>query len=434
MHLTWQTVVAALAVVLTSCQTKSTELTYPARPIKVVVPFAAGGGSDTFARILKRAIDDEGLLEQPLVILNVDGAGATIGSRRVKNAPADGYTLLNVHEALITAKHSGKVAYGPEAFEPIAGTGEVGLVVAVADGSPYGDLTQLVTTALKKPDSVVFSANLGAPSHFVGLLLEKHSPGARFRYTQTGGGAKRFAALVGGHIDVSAFSIAEYLQFAPAGLRALAFLGSQRHPSAPDVPTAIEQGVEMTFSNIHVWWAPKGVSEQKISKIAEALRQAMDSPATREALAKIHTDPLFIDGPELREEVARRDREMAQVAQRPEAPLPNFPAWVFAAVVLFGIPTAVSVARSHSAPSAGSPALNTLAAQAITLCIVYIATLQAGWLGFRASTIAFVIGLGWLLARREPIRKPAPVLVSAAVLFAMGLHYLSTQVFTIDLP
>ena len=427
-------VLLVLSVALSSCEQSGSELRYPSRPIKVVIPFAAGGGSDTFARIIKRAIDDDNLIEQPLVILNVDGAGATIGSRRVKNAPPDGYTLLSVHEALITAKYSGKVAYGPEAFEPIAGTGEVGLVVAVAEDSPYRDLTQLVAAAQEKPDSVVFSANLGAPSHFVGLLLEKNSAGARFRYTQTGGGAKRFAALVGGHIDVSAFSIAEYLQFAPAGLRALAFLGKQRHPSAPRLPTAIEQGVGMTFSDIHMWWAPKGVSEKKISIIAGALRKAMESAATREALAKIHTDPLFIEGAELRDEITRRDHEMAQVAQRPEAPLPNFPVWVLAAAILFGIPTATAVARRAPDLPLIPPAHNGLAAQAIALCVVYVAALQAGWPGFRVSTIAFVIGLGWILSRRETLKEPAPVLLGGAVLFTLGLHYLFTQVFVIDLP
>ena len=306
MRRTRQLALATLAVALSSCQSNEAELTYPARPIKVVVPFAAGGGSDTFVRIIKRAIDDANLLEQPLVILNVGGAGGTIGTRRVKNAPADGYTILNIHEALLTAKHSGKVPYGAEAFEPIAATGEAGLVIAVAEDAPYQDLSDLLEVARREPDSVVFSANLGAASHFAGLLIEKNAPGARFRYTQTGGGAKRFAALVGGHIDVSAFSISEYLQFSAAGLRALAFFGDQRHPSAPDVPTAIEQGVDMTFSAMHVWWAPKGVSDDKIAKLADVLKQAMQAPETRKALARIHTDPLFLDGPELHNEIARR--------------------------------------------------------------------------------------------------------------------------------
>jgi len=76
---------------------------YPQRPIKVVVPFSAGGGSDTFVRILQRAIDEQQLLEEPLVIVNVPGAGGTIGSRRVKDARPDGYTLLLLHDGILTA-------------------------------------------------------------------------------------------------------------------------------------------------------------------------------------------------------------------------------------------------------------------------------------------------------------------------------------------
>lgn len=81
---------------------------WPRRPVKVVVPFGAGGGSDTFARIVQRAVRDQHLLPQPLVIINVPGAGATIGSRRVKDARPDGYTLLMLHEAILTAKYSGQ--------------------------------------------------------------------------------------------------------------------------------------------------------------------------------------------------------------------------------------------------------------------------------------------------------------------------------------
>src|SRR6056297_1073998 len=81
---------------------------YSQRPIRVVVPFSAGGGSDTFVRILQRAIDEQQILEEPLVIVNVPGAGGTIGSRRVKDARPDGYTLLLLHDGILTAQHSGQ--------------------------------------------------------------------------------------------------------------------------------------------------------------------------------------------------------------------------------------------------------------------------------------------------------------------------------------
>ena len=204
------------------------------------------------------------------MIINVPGAGGTIGSRRVKNARPDGYTLLLLHEGILTAKHSGASAYGPEAFSPIAGTGDATQVVAVSGDSSIRDLTALMKTATEMPDTIIFSANIGAPSHFAGLMLESESPGSKFRYTQNGGGAKRFAALQGGHVDVSSFSVAEYVQFQQDGMRALAILGEKRHSDLPDLPTAGEQGFDVISQNMQFWWAPLGTPKERIGKIADA--------------------------------------------------------------------------------------------------------------------------------------------------------------------
>ena len=130
---------------MTSCgdsnvEVKADSAAFPRKPIKVVVPFPAGGGSDTFTRIMQTAIRDADLLPQPLVVINVPGAGGTIGSRRVRDAQADGYTILNLHEGILSSKYSGLVTYGPEAFRPIAATGQSGLVICVRDDSPYRTL------------------------------------------------------------------------------------------------------------------------------------------------------------------------------------------------------------------------------------------------------------------------------------------------------
>ena len=109
---------------------------YPSRPIHVVVPYAAGGGSDTFVRIVQQGIAEGDLLPQPLVIINQAGGIGTIGSREVKNAPPDGYKILCHHNAIITAKLAGTVTYGPEAFEPIAMTGEMSMVILVRADAP----------------------------------------------------------------------------------------------------------------------------------------------------------------------------------------------------------------------------------------------------------------------------------------------------------
>ena len=116
------------------------ESAFPDKPIRVIVPFSAGGGSDTFVRLIQKAVEEEALLPQPLVVINVPGAGGTIGSRKLKVEEPDGYTIMCLHEAILTAKYAGNADYGPEAFEAIAGTGEIGILLAAAEDSPYENL------------------------------------------------------------------------------------------------------------------------------------------------------------------------------------------------------------------------------------------------------------------------------------------------------
>ncbi|MBT4846471.1 MAG: hypothetical protein HON92_13665, partial [Planctomycetaceae bacterium] len=104
--------------------TSGSESVYPLKPITVIVPFNTGGESDAFARMIQHAAAEHKLLGQELVIQNIGGAGATIGSGRARKAAPDGYTMMILHEAMLTAQSSGKVSYGSESFEPIAATGK----------------------------------------------------------------------------------------------------------------------------------------------------------------------------------------------------------------------------------------------------------------------------------------------------------------------
>lgn len=411
---------------------------YPQRPIKVIVPFGAGGGSDTFVRIIQRAIKENDLLPQPIVIINVPGAGGSIGSRRVMESEPDGYTLLCLHEGIISAKYAGSTDYGPEAFEPIAGTGEVGTVIAVARDAKYADLNQLLTDAAARPEQVVFSANIGAPSHFAGLMLEGAKPGARFRYTQTGGGAKRFAALVGGHIDVSAFSLAEYMQFKSAGIRALAYCGEIRHPAAPEIPTAVEQGFDVISSIMQFWWAPKHTSPEKIKVFADVLEKSMQTRHAQEALKAIHTDQVFLAGEALRQSLIEREQRFANVAQRELTQLPDFPKLVLGIVVmLFLVVAFQSLPRRNTAVGAEAKQADYsirpgLAFASMVVTVLYVLVMQMNWIGFRVSTFVFILGLGLLLTRMNV--KQLPMLVAVAVVMSLGLHFVFTKVFTIVLP
>jgi len=383
------------------------------------------------------------LLEHSMVIINVPGAGGTIGSRQVLESEPDGYTLMCLHDGIMSAKYADKTDYGPEAFAAIAGTGEVGSVIAVAGDSKYADLSELLQDASDRPEEVVFSANIGAPSHFVGLMLENAKSGARFRYTQTGGGAKRFAALAGGHIDVSAFSLAEYMQFKSAGLRALAFCGESRHPSAQDVPTAVEQGYDVVTSIMQCWWAPKDTPPERIRVISDVLEKAMETQQVKDALQSIHTDNVFLTGEPLHISLAQRESRFANVGQRELTQLPNFPALVsgfvlaLVLVVAFQSLTGKDEAKQQDASTQKSVETEYrlrpwFAVATLIGTGVYVLAMQMNWAGFRVSTFLFILGLGMILTGLKA--KQVPVLIAIALLMSVGLHFVFTNVFSIVLP
>lgn len=418
---------------------------FPAKGIKVIVPFAAGGGSDSFARIIQSAVEEQRLLPEKLVIINVPGAGGTIGSRRVKHARPDGYTILLLHEAMMTAKYSGRATYGDEAFEPIAGSGDATQVIAVAADAPYLNLQDLMTAATDRPDEIVFAANMGVPSHFAGLMLEQAAPGASFRYTQTGGGAKRFAALQGGHVQVTAFSIGEYIQFQPAGIRALALLGEKRNEEFPGLPTALEQGYDVISQNMQFWWAPQGTAAERIDIVADAIERAMKTADVREKLAQMRIEPRILRGDSLLREIEIRSRRLAAVSTTPSQRLPDFARITFAIVTVLAIVCWVQRRNRATLVSGPSPTPNRLVATAggvIGLTIGYVILLQLTPIGFRLTTFAFIVLTGWILywagnSSRRSGRSTAAalsVLCLVSVCLSLGVHYLFTQVLVVDLP
>lgn len=307
---------------------------YPNRPITLIVPFGPGGESDTFARMIQRTIAENQFLDQEVVVKNVGGAGATIGSGQARKADPDGYTMLILHEALITAQVSGKVSYGPESFEPIAASGKTNMVIAVAEDSPYQTLQELMQAAKETPNELVFAANLGAPVHYAGLILEKELPGAHFVYTQKGGGASRFEAVIGGHVDVSAFSLGEYVSFKDGGLRAIAISSEVRHPEAMEIPTAKEQGFNFVHANMHFWWFPKDTEQSKIDFMADVIRKCMATPQVHSQLATRLSEPFIETGQYMKDVLKDRIGKIQSVDASSPDVLPNIPLWVSVATAV----------------------------------------------------------------------------------------------------
>jgi tripartite-type tricarboxylate transporter receptor subunit TctC len=417
---------------------------FPTEAIRVVVPFSPGGGSDTFARAIQAAISEKDLLPHGFVIDNQPGTGGTTGSRKVKDSEPDGYRILFLHDAIVTAKYAKQANYGPEAFAPIAATGELGAVIAVGPDSEFKTLGDLMAAAAEQPESISFAANLGAPSHFWARLLEDASPqrAAKFRFVQSGGGALRFGDLKGGHIAVSAFSVAEYLQFRSEGLRALAFLGEQRDPSLTEVPTAIEQGFDVVAGNLQSWWAPLGTPPQRIAVIESALQQAMQAESLRERMAALQIAPTFHDSKSLKTEIVRRETIARQVEVRNLPSQPNIPKWTLIVVVVLTVWSVLGRIRDRRKTGKTAQTLASKPRQLadfpwqafalLSMVAVIIALWQLGSYGFRAMAVLVVMATGFQL-REKVSGLDLLILLIGGCALAFGSHWLFGEILKVDL-
>lgn len=424
------------------CSSSDEPEPYPNRPIEVIVPFAPGGGSDTFARIVKAEIEAKGLLPEPLVIINSPGAGGTIGSRRVKNAKPDGYTVLLLHDGILTAKYSGKTLYGPEAFEQIAGTGRTGMVIAVHANSEYEKLSDLLNDAAENPDTVTFAANLGAPSHFAGLMLEQAHGKCKFRFAQTGGGADRFAAIKGEHAVATSFSLEEYLRFQPDGVKALAFLGKKRHEELPNLKTAIEQGVNVRHDVTQYWWMPEGTPDEEVAYFAEALREAMASEDLQKKLRSMKIDPIYMAGDELATHLKETSDALASVDAGAKSPLPDVPAALALVALLFGVVFAIERFRAARKATAAQPTPANRGDRwsfvliAAVLVVAYALATIVWKLPLGVATALFVGTLALVIAwgdARNRLGWMLAIVVAAAVVMGGLFHIVFTRLFELGL-
>ena len=421
---------------------------FPNRPIQIVVPYAAGGGSDTFVRVMQQGLQAAKAFDQPLVILNQPGGIGTIGSREVKNATPDGYKLLCHHNAIITAKLAETVDYGPEAFEAIALTGEMSMVVLVRADSPIKDLKQLLLKSAEDPKSVRFAANKGAPAYFSALQLEKAVEGAQLTIVSSGGGADRYTKIIGGHLDAGIFSLSEYLDFlGPDGtpperdIRAIAVLSLSRHESIPEVPTATELGVPVVLSNANYWWAPKGTPKPVLERIASALADAMSQPIVIQELKRLRLDATFAVGEELRGRLDETIQAFEQVAENKSVKLPPFDrymAWLVLGLFVFVVVESAVDKRSkrlltveESGKESDSSRFG-LAATAFVLVLLHVGLIQSGWVPLAVAITSMVLVLGLSLARH--VHVPKLCLLEIALLCGLGTQYVFSEILMIALP
>ncbi|MBY6160303.1 tripartite tricarboxylate transporter substrate binding protein [Mameliella alba] len=284
---------------------------YPEKPIQVVVPFAAGGQGDVMARLVIQRIEELDLLEQPMVVVNVPGGAATIGMRQAKDADPDGYTLLYIHQTMMTSELTGVLDFSYADLEPVAETNFSCLLTATAEGSGITDAADWIAQVKENPRAVKEATLVGSIAHFTTEMFAKAAD-MKVGYVNAGGGADRIASILGNHTK-SAVVVATPVVRNPK-LSALVYYGEERHPDLPDTPTAKELGYDVVSCLDNVWYAPAGTPDEVVAKLAGVFEQVTKDPQLIETIETKGDEVLFVAGDALKARLATIYDDLSAVA------------------------------------------------------------------------------------------------------------------------
>jgi tripartite-type tricarboxylate transporter receptor subunit TctC len=267
---------------LAACAEASAQ-TYPSHPITMIVPFPAGGATDTLGRFLAERLRDD--LGQPVVIENVAGAAGTIGVGRAVRSPADGYTLsIGTSTTHMLTGGLYQLPFDLLAdLEPIIEIGSEPLLIVGKKSLPPNDLPELIAYLRAHPDTAsVGVAGIGATGHLAGISFQKVT-GTRFQFVPYRGNAPAMQDLLAGQIDFMIEPASNFRSLLHAGtVKPYAITGKSRLPSAPEIPTANEAGLPGFYASLwYGLWAPKGTATDIIAKLNTALVATLADPAVQ---------------------------------------------------------------------------------------------------------------------------------------------------------
>ena len=304
----WTRIAAALLAVAPALASAQA---YPSKPVKIVVPFAAGGATDVVARLLAQKLTEA--WGQSVIVENKAGAGGNIGADLVAKSPPDGYTLLMTSGSIVTANPYmyKNMTFDPaKELVPVTNVATGPQVIAVTTGFPAKDLKELIAYAKANPRKVNFgSAGIGTQTHLAGESFA-HAAGIDIVHVPYKGESAALTDLIGGQIQMVAPNLGGAIQHIQQGkIRALAVTSKERAPQIPDVPSAAE--VIPGFDNAG-WFglmAPAGTPREVIDRVYRDSAKALNSDDMKTRLTQIGMMPVANTpaefGAAIREESAR---------------------------------------------------------------------------------------------------------------------------------
>jgi tripartite-type tricarboxylate transporter receptor subunit TctC len=267
---------------------------YPAKPIRIIVPFGPGGGGDIVGRIFGQALQEK--LGQAVVIENKPGAAGTIGNEAVARADKDGYTIgvMTAGQIIAGAMNKSLRYDTATAFEPISQVATASLIIVARPDFPANNVKELIAAAKANPGKInVASPGFGATQHMSGELF-KQTAGVDMTAVQFRTSPEAITAVLGKQVDVLFDTVLAVLGQVQSGqLKAIAVTTKDRFPIVPDVPAAAESGLLPGY-DVATWYGffgPRGIPPEIVAKLNKALNEALKDAAVRERLIKAGVAP-----------------------------------------------------------------------------------------------------------------------------------------------
>jgi tripartite-type tricarboxylate transporter receptor subunit TctC len=286
--------IAAVLTLLSLAAPAFAQGAFPDKPIKVIVPYAAGGGVDVMARLFAEKAAP--LFGVPVIVENRAGASGTIGGQAVHQSQPDGYTLLFAPLTHVMANIVLKSAPydAVNDFTPVARVGESSMLVVVSTKTTPKTLAEVAVEAREHPaDWTIATSGLGSAGHVASIELSNVSK-ANMTITPYRGTAPALTDVMGGHVQLLIDSIVTLLPAARDGkVRALAITASKRSALAPEVPTAAESGMpSLTFTSWFGFFGPKGMPRDVVTKLNATFNEAGKKLAAEKRLDPLGAEPV----------------------------------------------------------------------------------------------------------------------------------------------
>ncbi len=249
---------------------------FPNRAIQVIIPWAPGGGGTITATTLQPSF--EKAIGGSIQIVNKTGGGGTIAWNFVANAAADGYTLGIINPSTVTTIYTTKTGVALDKFDPIAYTVGVPAGIFVHTASPWKTFKEFIGYAKNNPGKVQMGNSGHAAMYHIGTVGIEMATGVKFIHVPFKGSGPCVTALLGQHIDGSLFEINTGLPYVESkDFRVLAVSSATRSPVLPDVPTFRELGFDLDVGTWYAYVAPKGTPKDRLKKLEDAFKKAVDS-------------------------------------------------------------------------------------------------------------------------------------------------------------